>query len=149
MSHSYRASESLPLRRGAVAVIMRGDRYLVIRRSSTVAAPRLFCFPGGGIEGDETEAEAVVRELQEELGVSFQPLCRIWHCRTRWQVDLAWWHGTLDIAAEFLPNPDEVESVHWLTAEEMLASEELLESNRDFLRAIACGEICFPFSGSG
>jgi hypothetical protein len=47
-----------PERRGVIAVVTRGDRFLVIRRSATVAAPRKFCFPGGGIEGTESEPEA-------------------------------------------------------------------------------------------
>jgi hypothetical protein len=31
--------------------------------------------------------------------------------------------------------------VHWLTSEEMLDHPNLLDSNRDFLRALAVGEI--------
>ena len=138
-----------PERRGVIAVVTRGDRFLVIRRSATVAAPRKFCFPGGGIEGTESEPEALVRELQEELGVVIQPGCLVWRNRTRWRVDLAWWYGTILDEAPLVPNPDEVESVHWLTTEEMLALDELLESNRHFLEALASGEIVlesFPAS---
>ncbi|MFT7641606.1 MAG: hypothetical protein ACI9G1_003357, partial [Pirellulaceae bacterium] len=32
-------------------------------------------------------------------------------------------------------NPDEVESVHWLTPAEMLALPDLLESNREFIHS--------------
>ena len=130
-----------PVRRGVIAVVTRGEHFLVIRRSATVAAPRKFCFPGGGIEGAESEAEALIRELQEELGVAIQPGCLVWRNRTRWRVDLAWWCGTILDDAPLLPNPDEVESVHWLTIDEMFALDDLLESNRHFLEALATGEI--------
>ena len=65
-------------RRGAVAVIRRGQQFLVICRSQSVAAPGAYCFPGGTIEAGETEREALVRELQEELNLTVEPVCRLW-----------------------------------------------------------------------
>ena len=35
-------------------------------------------FPGGGIETGESEAEALCRELCEELGTAIRPLRRVW-----------------------------------------------------------------------
>ncbi len=49
----------------AQAVVLQGDRVLLIKRTT----PRVWELPGGGIEGDETPAEAVVREVYEETGV--------------------------------------------------------------------------------
>lgn len=128
------------IRRGVVAVVVRDDRFLVIRRAAGVLAPGKYCFPGGGIEENESEAEALEREFREELGVPLCPLRCIWRSTTRWQVELAWWLGTLDEPVEFVPNGAEVESVHWLSAAEMLAAAELLESNRQFLSALAAQE---------
>jgi 8-oxo-dGTP diphosphatase len=128
-------------RRGAVAVVVRDARFLVIRRSAHVVAPGAFCFPGGGIEADESEEQALVREFREELGAAIRPVRRVWKSITRWQTELAWWLGELERATELLLNPAEVESVHWLTREEMLHHPNLLDSNRDFLRALAAGEI--------
>ena len=51
---------------GAVAVA--DDRILLIRRGRGVAAGR-WSVPGGRLEGGETLAEAVVRELAEETGI--------------------------------------------------------------------------------
>jgi 8-oxo-dGTP pyrophosphatase MutT (NUDIX family) len=130
-----------PGRRGAVAVIVRSARLLVIRRSRGVVAPRMFCFPGGALEGDESEPEALVREIREELGVTIEPVRRIWESVTPWEVHLSWWLSELERDAEVVPNPDEVESVHWYTPHEMARLPDLLESNRDFLEALASGEI--------
>lgn len=114
---------------------------MVIRRSQLVVAPGAFCFPGGAIEYGESEEQALVRELQEELNVEVVPVRRLWQSVTPWQVELAWWSAKLAAGAVPRPAPAEVESFHWYTLEEMVALPELLESNRQFLAAIARGEI--------
>jgi 8-oxo-dGTP diphosphatase len=133
-----------PRRRGVVAVVYRPPRFLVIRRSIRVAAPGAYCFPGGAIEPGEDEPAALVRELHEELAAVVKPVRRLWESVTPWNVHLAWWRAELAEPTNFAPNPDEVDSVHWLTAGEMLDLAELLDSNRAFLAAIARGEIFWP-----
>ena len=128
-------------RQGAVAVVVRDGRFLVIRRSAAVVAPGAYCFPGGGIQAGETEEQALVREFREELGAAIVPVRRVWRSTTRWQVELAWWLGELAVEGELEINPAEVDSVHWLAPDEMLALAELLESNRAFLKALSEGEI--------
>ncbi|MFH1264461.1 MAG: NUDIX domain-containing protein [Planctomycetota bacterium] len=129
------------VRRGAVAVVVRDGCLLVIRRSRFVVAPRALCFPGGAIEGDESEEDALVREIREELGVTVRPERRIWQSVTPWQVHLSWWLSHLEPDAQLAPNPAEVESVHWYTPEEMARLPDLLRSNHHFLRALGSGEI--------
>lgn len=129
------------LRRGAVAVVLRHGRLLVIRRSPHVVAPGALCFPGGGIEAGESEAEALVREVREELGATVRPLSRVWQSVTAWNVEIAWWSAALEEDAELVPNPAEVEAVHWFTPQALLARGDLLESNRLFLEAIATQRI--------
>lgn len=130
-----------PGRRGAVAVVLDQDRFLVIRRAVHVVAPRAYCFPGGAIESGETEEQALMREMHEELAVAVQPRRRVWQSVTPWQVQMSWWLADLAADAAIRPNPAEVESVHWFTSDEMLALPELLESNRHFLVAWKAGEI--------
>jgi (d)CTP diphosphatase len=141
MSDSAQPSESVIRRRGVVAVVVREGRYLVIRRAAGVVAPGTYCFPGGGIEEDETETIALAREMREELGIEVRPLKCISRSTTSWGTALAWWLSEFDEALELLPNADEVESIHWLSPDEMLELTELLESNRLFLEAVARGEI--------
>src|SRR5215470_12967453 len=106
-------------RRGVVAVVTRGERFLVIRRSQHVRAPGMHCFPGGAIEPEEAEDVALLRELREELAVEARPLRLLWRSVTPWNVALAWWLAEIDAAAEPIANPLEVESFAWLTPGEI------------------------------
>lgn len=128
------------VRRGVVGVVREGGRFLVIRRSQHVVAPGAYCFPGGGIEAGEDEAAALVRELAEELGVVATPSRRLWSSETPWKVALAWWLCEIEAGTVPVPNPLEVESVHWHTAEEMAGLPGLLASNLHFLEAWTRGE---------
>jgi 8-oxo-dGTP diphosphatase len=128
------AASPLPIRKhGVVAVILRGERFLVIRRSQHVRAPGMHCFPGGGIEPGEAEPDAVRRELLEELGVVCRPLRRLCESVTPWRVHLAWWLAEIDDHAELVAQPLEVESFDWLTVAEIRALPQLLASNLEFL----------------
>ena len=122
-------------------MVVRHGRILVIRRSRFVVAPGAFCLPGGGIEPGESEAETLVREFREELGATIRPERRLWETMTAWHVHLAWWLGDLDPDAQLVPNPAEVESVHWYTPAEMAPLPNLLEGNQRFLLALAAGQI--------
>jgi 8-oxo-dGTP diphosphatase len=136
----------VPLRRGVVAVVVRDGRLLVIRRSRHVVAPLAICFPGGGIEANETEPEALVREIREELATEVEPIRCLWRSVTPWNVALAWWLARLPPGTALTANPAEVEAIHWLLPEELLALADLLPSNREFLAAILRKEIAIEMT---
>ncbi len=118
---------------GVIGVIERDGRYLMIRRSASVLAPGAWCFPGGGIGAGETEQEALVRELREELGVEGEPLEKCWEwVRADGRLRLHWWRARI-CGSDLRPNPDEVAEAIWATREEILALEPLLPNNREFL----------------
>jgi len=130
-----------PVRKvGVAGVLVRDNRLLVIKRSQLVRAPGRFCFPGGSMEPGESEEQTLVREMQEELGVSVRPIRRLHRSVTPWRVDLRWWLAAMDDHAELAPHPAEIESHHWHSVAELLAIEALLESNREFLAAWQRGE---------
>jgi 8-oxo-dGTP diphosphatase len=54
---------------GVLAVVMRGDRVLVVRRANPPMRGR-WGFPGGVLELGETIAQGAMRELIEETGVA-------------------------------------------------------------------------------
>jgi mutator protein MutT len=130
-----------PARRGAVGVIVEQSKLLVIRRAPHISAGGKICFPGGGIEPGETEEAALVRELWEELRTRVRPIRRLWESITPWNVHLAWWLAVRVDAVPLDPQPDEVAEFRWLDATELVAEVDLLASNRDFLAAVAAGEI--------
>ena len=134
------SDSELPIRRGVVAVVVRGERLLVIRRSQHVRAPGMHCFPGGAIEHGESEAEAVRREMLEELALSAEPQRLLWRSTAPWNVELAWWLVEIDAAANPQPNPHEVETCHWLTPAEIRCLPQLLASNLEFLDVWEIGE---------
>ncbi len=134
------ASKTTKHRYGAVAVILREDRFLVIRRSRHVVAPRAFCFPGGGIEAGESEQQALIREIREELDVTIEAKRHLWSSVTPWDVRLSWWIAELDPDATPKPTPAEVESVHWCSRQEMRELPGLLQSNHHFLDALERNE---------
>jgi len=134
-------SSELPIRRGVVAVVMRGDRFLVIRRSQHVRAPGIHCFPGGSIELGESEADAVRREMLEELSLVATPTRLLWRSVTPWNVVLAWWLTEIDAVVEPNANPLEVESFEWLGAADIRCLPQLLASNIEFLDAWESGRL--------
>jgi 8-oxo-dGTP pyrophosphatase MutT (NUDIX family) len=117
---------------------------LVIQRAAAVSAPGAWCFPGGGIEDRESERDAVCRELDEELSVAGAPRERLWCSLTVRQVHLAWWLVELDGRQRLRPNPQEVAAVRWMTVPEIHSHPGVLESNRDFLRALESGAFQIP-----
>jgi 8-oxo-dGTP pyrophosphatase MutT (NUDIX family) len=120
---------------GVVAVIAENGQLLVIRRSQHVVAPRKICFPGGWMRPGEEEKAALEREIREELGISIIPRRRIWTSVTPWKVPLAWWLAERAGNQPLDPDPQEVESAHWLAPDLLAQSPDLLESNRQFLDA--------------
>ena len=128
-------------KRGVVGVIFREERLLIIRRSLTVTAPGRLCLPGGGIEQGETESQALVREMQEELAIDVQPVRRCWRSVTSWGTNLAWWLANLDDQIVPVANPDEVAEIHWMTPNEIRTADDMLASLPAFMDAWENGEV--------
>ncbi|MGB1929960.1 MAG: NUDIX domain-containing protein [Mariniblastus sp.] len=127
-------------KRAAVAVIVDGNRFLTILRSQSVRAPGQICFPGGGIETAESPQAATVREMREELGVRVNAQREIWKSVSPRGLEIHWWKTVLEKGQTITPNPDEVDSFSWLSAKEIVACSNLLDSNRRFFEALENGE---------
>lgn len=143
-------SDSIPKpstrrKKGVVGVLFREQRLLIIRRSQTVTAPGRLCLPGGGIEEGETESEALVREMQEELAIDVAPVRRCWRSVTSWGTNLAWWLAEMPKGVEPVANPDEVAEIHWMTRDEIRSASGVLASLPAFVDAWESGAIDVSF----
>ncbi|MBJ6120053.1 (deoxy)nucleoside triphosphate pyrophosphohydrolase [Pontibacter sp. BT310] len=59
------------------AIIENEGTVLITQRSSRMAQPLLWEFPGGKVEVGESEVEALIREIQEELNLLIVPRERL------------------------------------------------------------------------
>jgi len=58
--------------RVVAAVISRGGQYLITQRRPTAVLPMLWEFPGGRVEANESDSDALVREVSHRLGVDIE-----------------------------------------------------------------------------
>lgn len=64
---------ALPLWVAAIAMVDEAGRVLMQQRLPGAAHGGLWEFPGGKLEDGEAPEDAVIRELEEELGVAIEP----------------------------------------------------------------------------
>jgi 8-oxo-dGTP diphosphatase len=102
----------------ACALIERDGRLLVAQRPPGKSLPLKWEFPGGKFEPGESGAEALAREIREELGVSIsiaRALPEVTHDYGTFAITLSPFVCTLT-AGE--PIPREHVALHWCTAAE-------------------------------
>lgn len=120
----------------AAGVIRASDgRFLLGRRAPGTFYPGYWEFPGGKVEGGESPAMALVRELHEELGIIVDE-CWPWlvrehhyeHARVRLHFfEVPRWHGEVN---------DHVHSeLAWASAEESVC-EPMLPANGPIFKAL-------------
>ena len=123
-------------REAIVAVLRRGDRVLVIERGPKARRPGYWAPLSGTIEPGESQQEALVREVREEVGLTVTPLAKVWESETDDGLfRLHWWTaeaGTDDVVAA----PGEVSEARWVTAGEFLAMEPVFDGDREFFERV-------------
>lgn len=105
----------LPIVRGVLGILRQRGRLLMIRRAADVRIGGVWCFPGGAIETGESEEAALVREMNEELGLMVAPIERACTLRKRaGRLVLFCWTAHIT-GGELTPNPAEVSDARWVT----------------------------------
>jgi 8-oxo-dGTP pyrophosphatase MutT (NUDIX family) len=126
-------------REAIVAVLLRADRVLAIRRGPAVARPGYWQPLSGKVEPGESQREAVVREVREEVGLTVVPLAKVWESETDdGSFRLHWWTARAD-TGDVVPDPDEVGEARWVTPEEFLSLDPVFDGDREFFERILPG----------
>ncbi|MGN6504531.1 MAG: (deoxy)nucleoside triphosphate pyrophosphohydrolase [Tepidisphaeraceae bacterium] len=58
----------------AIGIVIERGRLLICQRKATAVLGGLWEFPGGKVEPGESDADAAIRELREELGIVVRPI---------------------------------------------------------------------------
>ncbi len=115
------------------AVIPRGGRFLVGRRSpNKKSAPGWFCPISGGIEEGETEEQALVREVREEVGLTVEPRAKLGDVVTRDRSGRIHWWLTVIVSGEATLANDEHTELRWVTLAELRALWPVFEEDLEF-----------------
>jgi 8-oxo-dGTP diphosphatase len=107
--------------RVVAAVIERDGRYLITQRNAGAVLPLLWEFPGGRVEPDETEEEALHREVKMRIGADVVVGEKIGeHHHEYAQYDVYMMMFKCTIADDVNPYPATVNDLRWVTSREFL-----------------------------
>jgi len=121
---------------GVIGIIRRDERLLIIQRSRHVRVPLAWCFPGGEIEEGETQPQALVREMREEINVAIEAgQLLMTQTKHEGRLVLYCWTASI-ISGEPTPNPREVARIVWMTPDEIRRQEGLLHGMLEILDVI-------------
>ena len=122
-----------------VGIIRRAGRVLVIQRGPGTTFAGHWSPPTGRLESGETQEQALVREMREELDLAVWPLTKVWESMTdNGAFRLHWW--TLrEQGGDLRPDPGEVAAIRWVTAEEFLCLQPTFRGGREFFSSILPG----------
>jgi 8-oxo-dGTP diphosphatase len=129
--------ESAPkprLRVVAAALFDAQGRVLIAERPAGKHMAGWWEFPGGKVAPDESDAQALVRELREELGVAARPQAQIMTLTHEYPdrvVDLVLWR----VSATGEPLGLDGQQLKWVPCDS-LEAERLLPADRPFIEAL-------------
>lgn len=125
------------MKRSVAAIVLDKDRFLLAKRVSGGEMGGKWEFPGGKVEDQESDEEAIRREMEEEFGVEFSPV--------RLLGESVFKHNSCDrVLAAWLCYPDTADPVlelrehtefKWLPHEE-ICDFDLADSDRSILHLL-------------
>ena len=122
------------LRVVAAALFDEQGRVLIAERPAGNHMAGWWEFPGGKVAAGESDAQALVRELHEELGVDARPLVPLMTLTHEYPdrvVDLVLW----SVSAAGEPQGLDGQQLKWVACDS-LDAERLLPADRPFIEAL-------------
>ncbi len=119
------------------AIVQRGGRLLICRRKPDQAHPLKWEFPGGKVEPGEEPAEALERELREELAIDARigaEVERYQYCYPGRNPILLVFYSVTEFAGE--PRNRIFQEIRWAPPAR-LADFDFLEGDVEFVRRLA------------
>jgi 8-oxo-dGTP diphosphatase len=123
------------LRVVAAALFDARKRVLIAERPAGKHMAGWWEFPGGKVADGESEPEALVRELREELGIEARAITAIkslTHDYPDRVVELVFWHAAIESGE---PRGLDGQQLKWVECQ-MLGAERMLPADREFIRAL-------------
>jgi len=113
-----------------VAIIQKADTFLLIKRSDYIdTAAGYWCPVSGRIEENETQIEALEREVKEEVGLSIKAIEKICEIPSHDnQFKLHFW-TTKIISGEASITSNEATDFKWVTLEQMKQLDPVFEED--------------------
>ena len=129
------------MKRVAAALIMQDGKILICQRTKHQTMPLKWEFPGGKIEPGENPPQALVRELEEELGVHAEIGAKVAQLQHRYHngnaVELHFF--VVERFGGELQNRI-FREIRWVTRRDLPALD-FLDADRTLVQQIACGEL--------
>jgi len=118
-----------------VAVIINGDKVLLIERASGTLYKEYWAPVSGKVEPGESQESAVARESMEEVGLTVRPVRKVWeNITTSGTYQLHWWLAEY-VGGELVLDKREVSDARWVTVEE-IPTFKIFEGDREFYEKV-------------
>lgn len=121
------------------AIIRQNGKILICQRPADKSCGLLWEFPGGKIETGETGEQCIVRECQEELGITLSVESKLTDITYEYPDRIVHLHFYICNIADGVLEKNEHNALAWITADDIdqyefcLADKEMLLKNRERL----------------
>ena len=113
----------------------REGRFLFVKRQKSRPAGGYWCPVSGKVEPGETQAQTVVREALEEVGLTVVPVAKLGEmpCSTG-EYLLSWWQTRVVGGTAMVLATDEIEALRWVAADDFATLNPAFQEDLDFIR---------------